>query len=100
MDTSFEYIDKTTAYISSTENSWYKKMLKLQEQYPEQVKILRTPEENAGYLYASFPVDWIKIRPKKILTDAEKAERREAFLRNISGKKKNENDSIPEDKTE
>ena len=72
MDTSFEYTDKTTAYISSTENSWYKKMLKLQEQYPEQVKILRTPEENAGYLYASFPVGWIKIKPKRILSEEEK----------------------------
>ena len=97
MDTSFEYIDRKTAYISSTEYSWYKKMLKLKEEHPDEVEIIKTPEENAGYLYASFPVGWIKIKPKRILSEEEKQNVIDRFKKKSIEMNNYENDSIPEE---
>lgn len=50
-------------------------MLKLAEQYPEEVQILAMPETNDGCLYMKCPANWLVIRhPKRVsLTDEQKA---------------------------
>ena len=97
MDTSFEYTDRETAYISSTEYSWYKKMLKLKEEHPDEVEIIKTPEENEGYVYASFPAGWIKIKPKRILSEEEKQKVIDRFKKKSIEMNNPENDSIPDE---
>ena len=51
------------------------RMLKLAEQYPEEVQILAMPETNDGCLYMKCPASWLVIRhPKRVsLTDEQKA---------------------------
>ena len=74
MDTSYEYEDNKLAYVSSDERSVYNRFLKLAEQFPAEVTILKHPEENEGYLYASFPKKWLSVRAKKPLSEKRRQE--------------------------
>jgi hypothetical protein len=51
--------------FSSSERKWINKVLKFKEKYPEAVKIIRTPEDNWGMLYAELPASWLKISPPR-----------------------------------
>lgn len=61
--------------MSSDERKWINNIRKLAEANPEQVVILKQPEENGGAIYAKFPQKWIKVRPprKVDLTDEQRA---------------------------
>lgn len=50
------------------------RVLRLAEEYPEEVEIRREPDENGGFLVAKIPVKWVKITPprKLELTDEQK----------------------------
>ena len=52
------------------------RVLRLAEEYPDEVEIRREPEGNGGFLVAKIPVKWVKITPpRKIeLTDEQKEE--------------------------
>ena len=45
---------------------------KLKEQHPDEVEIVADGPENGGYLYAHIPTEWLKIRPKRELTEEER----------------------------
>lgn len=97
MDTCFNYIEKDKGFFSSDESKWINKIRKLKEQYPDDVKIIRQPEDNDGCIYCELPVGWLKIQPKREcrkLTEEERmvaAERlaraREERLKNKSSSK-------------
>ena len=55
------------------------RVLRLAEEYPEEVEIRREPDENGGFLVAKIPVKWVKITPPRRLelTDEQKEELRE-----------------------
>ena len=55
------------------------RVLRLAEEYPDEVEIRREPDGNGGFLVAKIPVKWVKITPpRKIeLTDEQKEELRE-----------------------
>lgn len=58
------------------------RVLKLAEEYPDEVTIKVDPEKNHGYLVAHLPRKWIKINPPRQYTDEQKlaiAERGEAW---------------------
>lgn len=55
------------------------RVLRLAEEYPEEVEIRREPDENGGFLVAKIPAKWVKITPPRRLelTDEQKEELRE-----------------------
>lgn len=63
-----------TAFFSSDERRWINKIRKLAEQKPDEVIVLRQPEDNDGCIYAKLPSRWLKIQPKIVreLSDEER----------------------------
>ena len=75
METSTGYDDRKIMWVSTDERRMITRMLKLAEQYPEEVQILAMPETNDGCLYMKCPASWLVIRhPKRVsLTDEQRA---------------------------
>ena len=50
------------------------RVLRLAEEYPDEVEIRREPDENGGFLVAKIPAKWVKITPPRRLelTDEQK----------------------------
>ena len=74
METCFNYTDKEHGYFSSDERKFITKVRKLKEKYPEQVRIIKEPEDNDGCIYCELPVAWFTVRvPKKMnLTEEQR----------------------------
>lgn len=68
------YGDEKAATMSSNEAVWIKRLTALAEQYPEDVVIRKTPEDNHGVILVSLPKKWFKIKPpaKRTLTDEQR----------------------------
>lgn len=81
METCFNYTDKTVAYFSSDELKWINKIRRLKEAYPEQVTVLKEPEDNDGCIYVKMPSDWFKFGPKRKTTDWTEERRKAAAER-------------------
>ena len=64
METCINYTDGT-AFMSSDERKWINRLRRLAEQCPDEVVILRQPEDNDGCIYARLPASFVKIQPKK-----------------------------------
>jgi hypothetical protein len=84
METCINYCTTECAYVSSDERHWVSRIRKLAEQNPEQVRIIRQPEQNDGCIYATVPVKWVRITPprKLELTDEQRAEIADRLKRN------------------
>ena len=69
------------------------RLMKLAEQYPDEVEIIERPETNDGCLYLKCPADWLLIRrPKKMnYTDEQRAAMAER-IKNIRVPKDDEED--------
>ena len=79
-ETCIEYIDANKyATFCSSERKWINKIHKLKEQYPEQVQIVASEEDNDGTILAHVPKTWMKVSPPKKmnLTEEQKAARAE-----------------------
>lgn len=75
-ETSWNYIsDDGIAYFSSSERKWITKIRKLAEANPNEVKIVREPEDNGGTIYAQVPATWLYVRkPKQVnMTEEQRA---------------------------
>jgi hypothetical protein len=82
METCFNYCSTETGFFSSDERRWINKVHKLKEQYPEQITILKEPEDNDGCIYAKVPVKFMKLQgPAKRtpMTEEQKQVLRERF---------------------
>lgn len=79
METAFEYLDDRRMRCSTDERRMITRLLKLADQHPDEVKIIRRPENNDGCLYMVCPADWLLIRyPKQMnYTDEQLAALRE-----------------------
>lgn len=91
IDTYAGYTSKDEMFFSSTEHVWHSRILKLKEEHPDEVTIIKLPEENDGVIYAKMPVKWLKIVPKKEgrkLTDEQRAIAAERLRRARENKKK------------
>lgn len=71
METCFNYCDEKVAFFSSDERRWINKIHRLKEQNPEEVKIIREPEENDGCIYCRLPASWLKVNPPRKLDISE-----------------------------
>lgn len=81
METCINYCWTECAYVSSDERRWINRVRKLAEEHPEQVKILREPQENDGCIYATVPVKWVRVTPPKkvALTDEQRQKLSDRF---------------------
>lgn len=81
METCCDYLDREKMYVSTDEAKLKSKLLQYKEEFPDQVDILKTPEENQGTLYCTVPPSWLKIRPVKNrnYTEEQKAEMAKRF---------------------
>ena len=85
METSCTYTDKERMYLSTDERRIITRVLKFQEKYPNDVTIIKYPEENDGCLYCIVPPSWLKITPpvKRELTEEQRraSSERMAYMR-------------------
>lgn len=71
MDTVFNYVEKGKGFFSSDEHVWITRMKKLKEKYPDEVRIIRQPEDNDGCIYVQLPTEWLQIGPKRKVNMSE-----------------------------
>lgn len=65
-ETSLDYLDcDDFAVFTTAEKRWINRISKLATEYPEEVKIVDSPEDNHGYLVAHVPKKWFKINPPR-----------------------------------
>ena len=90
METCCNYTDNKRMYISTDERWLINRILKFAEQKPNDVAIIRKPEENDGCLYCAVPTSWLKITPptKREFTEEQKAAAAERMA-NARNNKKN-----------
>lgn len=83
IDTYAGYTSRDAMFFSSTEKVWHNKIRKLAEQYPNDVTIIKLPEDNDGCIYAKMPVKWLKLQPpaKREYTEEQLAEMRERMIK-------------------
>lgn len=83
METCINYCNDDKAFISSDERRWVTKVRKLKEQHPEQVTIIKQPEQNDGCIYATVPIKWVRVNPPKVmnLTDEQRKQIGERLAR-------------------
>ena len=75
METCFNWCghDDDLAWISSDEQKWKTRLMKLAVKHPEKVTIRKRPEENDGCIYLTLPRDWIRVKPPRELSEEQKA---------------------------
>lgn len=75
METTVEYTGDRM-YVTSDYQNVIRKIRKLKEQHPDEVKIDYEPEKNDGCICAWLPTKWLRIAPppKRELTDEQKQE--------------------------
>lgn len=71
IETCFNYCEIGKGFFSSDEQRWITRIHKLKEQYPNEVTIIKEPEDNDGCIYCRLPSSWLKIGPKKKVTMTE-----------------------------
>lgn len=81
IETCINYCEVDKAFVSSNERRWITKVLKLAQEHPDEVTILKKPEDNNGVIYARFPAKWARISPPKKMhmTDERRAKLAENF---------------------
>lgn len=74
METSCTYTDKDRMYLSTDERRLITRILRFHEKHPDDVTILKRPEENDGCLYCIVPPSWLKITPpvKREMTEEQR----------------------------
>ena len=75
METSVSYCGGDHAYFSSDEHRWCNRIVRLAADHPDDVEIIRPPEQNDGCVYARIPASWLRIQPKftRNYTDEQRA---------------------------
>ena len=74
METSCTYTCETM-FLSTDERRLINRILRFRESRPNDVEIIKMPEENDGCLYCKLPAKWLKITPPsvRVLTDDQRA---------------------------
>lgn len=74
-ETAYDWTSRDdAALLSSNDPKVIKKIEEYASEHPNEVTILQQPHKNGGYLMASIPKSWIRIKPpnKKNLTDEQR----------------------------
>ena len=89
-ETAWNYCtDEEYGYFSSDELSMVKKMTKYVELYPDDVRIIKTAEENGGSIYCRVRKSWSKppAPPRTRNITEEQREALAAHMREINAQK-------------
>lgn len=76
IEVGINYTDRDEhAFFSANEKRHVKNILRLAEQYPDEVTVKILPEKNGGHILAWIPKRWIRISPprKLDLTNEQRA---------------------------
>ena len=93
VESAFEYDEDKVMRVSTDERRMINRMMKLAEQYPDEVEIIERPETNDGCLYMKCPADWLLIRhPKKMNYTEEQRAAMAERIKNIRVPKDDEED--------
>ena len=79
-ENAIEWLDtKQKATVTLHGGRLKNRVMRLADEYPDEVEIRREPDENGGFLVAKIPANWVKITPPRRLelTDEQKEELRE-----------------------
>ena len=98
IEVGINYTDRDEhAFFSANERRHVKTILRLAEEYPDEVTIKIMPENNGGHILAWIPKRWIRITPpiKRDLTDEQRAELSARARANFS--KNDEDEETPDD---
>lgn len=81
METCINYCEPGYAYMSTDERRWITHLKKLAKDRPEEMIIIKYPEENNGVLYCKFPQKWARVSPPRqvVISDEKRAD----LLQNI-----------------
>ena len=90
METCCNYTDYNKMYVSTDERGLISRIMKFAEQKPDDVTIIKRPEENDGCLYCIVPTKWLKITPPKKydLTEEQRMARAERMSKLGKSRKK------------
>ena len=74
METCINFCEPGWAYMSSDEQRWKNRLIRLAREHPEDCIILKKPEENDGFIYAKFPQRWVRVKPAqtRIMTEEQR----------------------------
>lgn len=81
METCINYCEPGMAYMSSDERRWINRLHKYNVEHPDECIIMKQPEDNDGFIYAKFPTSWIKLGPKRKVSDEMRAKATERFAK-------------------
>lgn len=73
-------------YVSSDERKIINRIIRLRDEYPQDVVIIKEAKENDGCIYATVPASWLKINPPRKVTTTE--EQREAMRKRLANMRK------------
>jgi hypothetical protein len=96
-ETCIEYLDADKyATFCSSETKWINKIRKLHDLRPNEVIIIKEPENNDGMLVSHVPKSWMKISPpaSRNMTDEQRAAAAERLR--LAREKKDEKENINE----
>lgn len=71
-------------WVSSDERKIISRIRKLKQEYPDEVDIIKEPQDNDGCIYATVPARWLRISPpRKVVTTEEQRMAMRERLRNM-----------------
>lgn len=76
------YKDSDIATVTFSQRRYITKIKKLAEKYPNDCKII---EEGNGGIYARIPVSWVKISPKRQVSEEQRQKSAERLAKARSG---------------
>lgn len=74
-ETGISHIYGGSMYISSSEAPIIARVLKIAEENPDEVRIIKTPEENDGCIYAKMPFTYMKLTAPRHINLSEEERR-------------------------
>ena len=81
METCFNYTGDV-AFFSSDERRWINKIHKLKKSRPDEIEIVKEPEDNDGCIYCKLPYHYLKLQPKREMSEENRRAAAERLMHN------------------
>lgn len=89
IETCFSYceIGDGRGYFSSNEKRWVNHVRKLAYEHPDKCEIIKEPQDNGGFIYAKMPTSWLKVSPRRAVSEEQRQAAAERFNKMWADKK-------------
>lgn len=85
MENVIEFLkDGTRATVTLSQGRYITRIKELAKKFPDDVEVVKVPEENGGYLVAHIPAGYIKFNPPKQLSQEQRDQMRERANNNLN----------------